>query len=36
MRSLFIEERDDVLLDFSMIVLAIKAASVGHVNIGLK
>ena len=36
MRSLFAEERDDVVLDFSMMVFAITAASVGHVTVGLK
>lgn len=35
MRSLLIEERDDLLLDFSM-MFAITAASVGHVTVGLR
>ena len=33
MRSLFVEKM--LLLDFSMVVLAITALNVGHVNIGL-
>lgn len=36
MRSLFVAEGDDVLLDFSMMVFAITAASVGQVTVGLK
>ena len=35
MRILLVKKRDDVLLDFSM-VLAITALSVGHVNVRLK
>ncbi len=35
MRSLFVAKRIDVLVDFSMMMLAITAASVGHVIIGL-
>ena len=34
MRSLYVGERD--VVDFSMMVLAITAASVGHVIVGLK
>ena len=35
MRSLFVEKMLLSLLDFSMVVLAITALSVGHVRIGL-